>query len=114
MVGLPPHFESLALRYQQHQLASLGHSAPESFWQWQKSVGEGAQSFTLIGHATPVWHYLPWFAALFFSLIIAAALYSWHRWQQLAWHHLHAEQRTKFSAQAMLNAMGERATGIAH
>ncbi|HHL2695195.1 TPA: sensor histidine kinase [Yersinia enterocolitica] len=114
VVGLPPHFDSLVLRYQQHQLAILGHSAPESFWQWQKPVGEGAQSFTLIGHATPVWRDLPWFTALLLSLIIAAALYSWHRWQLLAQHRLHAEQRAKFADQARLNAMGEIATGIAH
>lgn len=114
IVGLPPHFDSLILRYQQHQLAILGHSAPESFWQWQKPVGEGAQSFTLIGHATPVWRDLPWFTALLLSLMIAAALYSWHRWQQLAQHHLHADQRAKFADQARLNAMGEIATGIAH
>ena len=114
IVGLPPHFDSLILRYQQHQLAILGHSAPESFWQWQKPVGEGAQSFTLIGHATPVWRDLPWFTALLLSLMTAAALYSWHRWQQLAQHRLHAEQRAKFADQARLNAMGEIATGIAH
>lgn len=114
IVGLPPHFDSLVLRYQQHQLAILGHSAPESFWQWQKPVGEGAQSFTLIGHATPVWRDLPWFTALLLSLITAAALYSWHRWQQLAQHRLHADQRAKFADQARLNAMGEIATGIAH
>ncbi|WP_392432895.1 sensor histidine kinase [Yersinia sp. HM-2024] len=114
VVGLPPHFDSLVLRYQQHQLAILGHSAPESFWQWQKPVGEGSQSFTLIGHATPVWRDLPWFTALLLSLIIAAALYSWHRWQLLAQHRLHAEQRAKFADQARLNAMGEIATGIAH
>lgn len=114
VVGLPPHFDSLVLRYQQHQLAILGHSAPESFWQWQKPVGEGAQSFTLIGHATPDWRDLPWFTALLLSLIIAAALYSWHRWQQLAQHRLHADQRAKFADQARLNAMGEIATGIAH
>ncbi|UYK10435.1 sensor histidine kinase [Yersinia enterocolitica] len=114
VVGLPPHFDSLVLRYQQHQLAILGHSAPESFWQWQKPVGEGAQSFTLIGHATPVWRDLPWFTALLLSLIIAAALYSWHRWQLLAQHRLHAEQRARFADQARLNAMGEIATGIAH
>ncbi|HHL2500335.1 TPA: sensor histidine kinase [Yersinia enterocolitica] len=114
VVGLPPHFDSLVLRYQQHQLAILGHSAPESFWQWQKPLGEGAQSFTLIGHATPVWRDLPWFTALLLSLIIAAALYSWHRWQLLAQHRLHAEQRAKFADQARLNAMGEIATGIAH
>lgn len=114
VAGLPPHFDSLVLRYQQHQLAILGHSAPESFWQWQKPVGEGAQSFTLIGHATPVWRDLPWFTALLLSLIIAAALYSWHRWQLLAQHRLHAEQRAKFADQARLNAMGEIATGIAH
>lgn len=53
VVGLPANFDSPVLRYQQHQLALLGHSAPESFWQWQKPLGEGAQSFTLIGHATP-------------------------------------------------------------
>lgn len=114
VVGLPPHFDSLVLRYQQHQLAILGHSAPESFWQWQKPLGEGAQSFTLIGHATPVWRDLPWFTALLLSLIIAAALYSWHRWQLLAQHRLHAEQRARFADQARLNAMGEIATGIAH
>ncbi|EKN4044413.1 HAMP domain-containing histidine kinase [Yersinia enterocolitica] len=114
VVGLPPHFDSLVLRYQQHQLAILGHSAPESFWQWQKPVGEGAQSFTLIGHATPVWRDLPWFTALLLSLIIAAALYSWQRWQLLSQHRLHAEQRAKFADQARLNAMGEIATGIAH
>lgn len=114
VVGLPPHFDSLVLRYQQHQLAILGHSAPESFWQWQKPVGEGAQSFTLIGHATPVWRDLPWFTALLLSLIITAALYSWQRWQLLAQHRLHAEQRAKFADQARLNAMGEIATGIAH
>ncbi|CNH40301.1 two-component sensor kinase [Yersinia thracica] len=114
IVGLPPHFDSLILRYQQHQLAILGHSAPESFWQWQKPVGEGAQSFTLIGHATPVWRDLPWFTALLLALITAAALYSWHRWQQLAQHRLHADQRAKFADQARLNAMGEIATGIAH
>lgn len=114
VVGLPPHFDSLVLRYQQHQLAILGHSAPESFWQWQKPVGEGSQSFTLIGHATPVWRDLPWFTALLLSLIIATALYSWHRWQLLAQHRLHAEQRAKFADQARLNAMGEIATGIAH
>ncbi|CNG35736.1 TPA: HAMP domain-containing histidine kinase [Yersinia enterocolitica] len=114
VVGLPPHFDSLVLRHQQQQLAILGHSAPESFWQWQKPVGEGAQSFTLIGHATPVWRDLPWFTALLLSLIIAAALYSWHRWQLLAQHRLHAEQRAKFADQARLNAMGEIATGIAH
>ncbi|EKN3443509.1 sensor histidine kinase [Yersinia enterocolitica] len=114
VVGLPPHFDRLVLRYQQHQLAILGHSAPESFWQWQKPLGEGAQSFTLIGHATPVWRDLPWFTALLLSLIIAAALYSWHRWQLLAQHRLHAEQRAKFADQARLNAMGEIATGIAH
>lgn len=114
VVGLPPHFDSLVLRYQQHQLAILGHSAPESFWQWQKPVGEGAQSFTLIGHATPVWRDLPWFTALLLSLIIAAALYSWQCWQLLAQHRLHAEQRAKFADQARLNAMGEIATGIAH
>ncbi|CNF83206.1 two-component sensor kinase [Yersinia enterocolitica] len=114
VVGLPPHFDSLVLRYQQHQLAILGHSAPESFWQWQKPLGEGAQSFTLIGHAIPVWRDLPWFTALLLSLIIAAALYSWHRWQLLAQHRLHAEQRARFADQARLNAMGEIATGIAH
>ncbi|HDL7471717.1 TPA: GHKL domain-containing protein [Yersinia enterocolitica] len=114
VVGLPPHFDSLVLRYQQHQLAILGHSAPESFWQWQKPLGEGAQSFILIGHATPVWRDLPWFTALLLSLIIAAALYSWHRWQLLAQHRLHAEQRARFADQARLNAMGEIATGIAH
>ena len=114
VVGLPPHFDSLVLRYQQQQLAILGHSDPESFWQWQKSVGEGAQSFTLIGHATPVWRDLSWFTAILLSLITAAALYSWQRWQQLAQHRLHAEQRAKFADQARLNAMGEIATGIAH
>ncbi|WP_145496351.1 sensor histidine kinase [Yersinia bercovieri] len=114
VVGLPANFDSLVLRYQQHQLALLGHSAPESFWQWQKPLGEGAQSFTLIGHATPVWRNLPWLTALLLSLITAAALYGWHRWQQLAQHRLHAEQRAKFADQARLNAMGEIATGIAH
>ena len=114
VVGLPPHFDSLVLRHQQQQLAILGHSDPESFWQWQKSVGEGAQSFTLIGHATPVWRDLSWFTAILLSLITAAALYSWQRWQQLAQHRLHAEQRAKFADQARLNAMGEIATGIAH
>lgn len=114
VVGLPPHFDSLVLRYQRQQLAILGHSDPESFWQWQKSVGEGAQSFTLIGHATPVWRDLSWFTAILLSLITAAALYSWQRWQQLAQHRLHAEQRAKFADQARLNAMGEIATSIAH
>ncbi|CNH60974.1 sensor histidine kinase [Yersinia pekkanenii] len=114
VVGLPPSFDSIVLRHQQHQLAVLGHSAPESFWQWQKPLGEGAQSFTLIGHATPVWRDLPWLTALLFSLIIAATLYGWHRWQQLAQDRLHAEQRAKFADQARLNAMGEIATGIAH
>ncbi|EEQ10094.1 hypothetical protein ymoll0001_730 [Yersinia mollaretii ATCC 43969] len=114
VVGLPANFDSVVLRYQQHQLAVLGHSAPESFWQWQKPLGEGAQSFTLIGHATPIWRDLPWLTALLLSLITAAALYGWHRWQQLAQYRLHAEQRAKFADQARLNAMGEIATGIAH
>ena len=48
------------------------------------------------------------------SLLTGAALYGWHRWQQLAQHRLHAEQRAKFADQARLNAMGEIATGIAH
>lgn len=114
VVGLPAHFDSVVLRYQQHQLAVLGHSAPESFWQWQKPLGEGAQSFTLVGHATPVWRDLPWLTALLLSLITAAALYGWHRWQQLAQYRLQAEQRAKFADQARLNTMGEIATGIAH
>ena len=114
VVGLPANFDSVVLRYQQHQLAELGHSAAKSFWQWQKPLGEGAQSFTLIGHATPIWRNLPWLTALLLSLLTGAALYGWHRWQQLAQHRLHAEQRAKFADQARLNAMGEIATGIAH
>ncbi|CNI40793.1 MULTISPECIES: ATP-binding protein [Yersinia] len=114
VVGLPAHFDSLVLLYQQHQLAVLGHSSAESFWQWQKPLGDGAQSFTLVAHATPAWRDLPWFTALLFSLITAAALYGWQRWQQLAQYRAHAEQRAKFADQARLNAMGEIATGIAH
>lgn len=114
VVGLPNDFDSLVLLHQQHQLAVLGNSSAESFWQWQKPLGEGAQSFTLIGHATPDWHDLPWVTALLFSLITAAALYSWHHWQRLSQSRLHAEQRAKFAEQARLNTMGEIATGIAH
>ncbi|WP_145573093.1 sensor histidine kinase [Yersinia alsatica] len=114
VVGLPANFDSLVLLYQQHQLAVLGHSSAKSFWQWQKPLGEGEQSFTLIGHATPVWRDLPWLTALLLSLIAAAVLYGWHRWQQLALYRAHAEQRAKFADQARLNAMGEIATGIAH
>ena len=114
VVGLPENFDSVTLRYQQYPLAVLGNPNPSSFWQWQKPLGEGAQSFSLTGYATPLWRDLPWLTALLLSLIWGATLYGWYRWQQLAQYRNRAEQRAKFADQARLNAMGEIATGIAH
>ncbi|CNJ40637.1 two-component sensor kinase [Yersinia aldovae] len=113
-VGLPNHFDSITLRYQQHPLAVLGDANANSLWQWKKPLGEGAQSFTLTGQATPLWRDLPWLTALLLSLLWGAVIYGWQRWQQLAQYRNRAEQRAKFADQARLNAMGEIATGIAH